>query len=68
MVPYKCGVCGKDDQYDPNKAVLLHARKESEQMGRPVYYHVFRCNHCGGRNERKPPDGSIPAATSPPKA
>jgi hypothetical protein len=55
LVKFKCFSCGRDDQYDTDKAVLLHARKESEQMGRNVYYHVVRCNHCGARNERTPP-------------
>jgi hypothetical protein len=69
LIPYKCGGCGKDDQYDTDKAVLLHARKESEQFGRPVHYHVFRCNHCGARNERRPPEGSTPPAqTRPPSS
>jgi hypothetical protein len=49
--------------------VLLHARKESEQLGRPVHYHVFRCNHCGARNERRPPESSTPPApTRPPSS
>jgi hypothetical protein len=60
MIPFKCSVCGKDDQYDPDKAVLLHARKESAEAGRDVHYHVFRCNHCGGRNERRPPAQTRP--------
>ncbi len=55
MVKYTCFKCGKEDEYDPRKAVVLHARKESEQLGRDVYYLVIRCNHCGARNERKPP-------------
>ena len=55
MIPFKCVGCGKEDQYDPKQAVLLHARRESEAAGRDVHYHVFRCPSCGARNEKRPP-------------
>jgi len=62
MIPFKCVGCGKEGEYDPKQAVLLHARRESEAAGRPVHYHVFRCPSCGARNEKRPP----PEAAAPP--
>lgn len=55
MVKYTCSYCGKEDQYDPKKAIVLRARQEEVQTGQQAVYHVLRCNHCGKRNEIKPP-------------
>ncbi len=55
MIKYTCAYCSKEDEYDPKKAVVLTARQEKDTTGKDAVYHAIRCNHCGKRNEVKPP-------------
>jgi len=64
MIKYKCAYCDKEAEYDPKDAVLLRDRQESQQTGKDVFYHVMRCNHCGARNQRKPPKDTPGAGPS----
>jgi hypothetical protein len=53
---YECAFCDKEGEYDTDKAVKILARVESQQMGKDIYYYAFYCQHCGKKNERKPPE------------
>jgi len=55
MVKFTCAYCSKPDQYDPKNAVVIKARQETATTGNEAIYHAIRCNHCGKRNEVKPP-------------